>query len=78
MELGERNLAFGGGPLHMHHGLQGSQCHAHVRRMSRHASLAGVATHPSDMCVALAALKAVVHVQGPAAKRQIPFAEFHR
>lgn len=42
------------------------------------ASEACVATHPSDMCVALAALKAVVHVQGPAAKRQIPFAEFHR
>ncbi|HAL69208.1 MAG TPA: FAD-binding molybdopterin dehydrogenase, partial [Pseudomonas sp.] len=42
------------------------------------ASEACVATHPSDMCVALAALKAVVHVQGPAAKRQIPFGEFHR
>ncbi|MBF8638630.1 xanthine dehydrogenase family protein subunit M [Pseudomonas fulva] len=42
------------------------------------ASEACVATHPSDMCVALAALKAVVHVQGPADKRQIPFAEFHR
>lgn len=42
------------------------------------ASEACVATHPSDMCVALAALKAVVHVQGPADKRQIPFADFHR
>jgi len=37
-----------------------------------------VATHPSDMCVALAALEAVVHVEGPAGKRQIPFADFHR
>lgn len=42
------------------------------------ASEACVATHPSDMCVALAALAAVVHVQGPGGKRQIPFAEFHR
>jgi len=30
------------------------------------------------MCVALAALEAVVHVQGPRAERQIPFAVFHR
>jgi len=37
-----------------------------------------VATHPSDMCVALAALEAVVHVQGRAGKRQIEFADFHR
>ena len=37
------------------------------------------ATHPTDMGVALAALDAVVHVQGPgAAKREIPFADFHR
>ncbi|MEQ7921063.1 xanthine dehydrogenase family protein subunit M [Xanthomonas sp. WHRI 1810A] len=37
-----------------------------------------VATHPSDMCVALAALEAVVHVEGRAGKRQIEFADFHR
>jgi xanthine dehydrogenase YagS FAD-binding subunit len=37
-----------------------------------------IATHPSDMCVALAALEAVVHVAGPAGERAIPFAEFHR
>jgi xanthine dehydrogenase YagS FAD-binding subunit len=37
-----------------------------------------IATHPSDMCVALAALEATVHVTGPAGKRAIPFAEFHR
>lgn len=42
------------------------------------ASAACVATHPSDMCVALAALEAVVHVQGPSGERQIPFADFHR
>lgn len=37
-----------------------------------------VATHPSDMCVALAALDAVVHVEGRAGKRSIEFADFHR
>jgi xanthine dehydrogenase YagS FAD-binding subunit len=37
-----------------------------------------IATHPSDMCVALAALEAVVRVQGPKGERTIPFAEFHR
>ena len=37
-----------------------------------------IATHPSDMCVALAALQAVVHVTGPGGDRAIPFAEFHR
>ena len=37
-----------------------------------------IATHPSDMCVALAALEAVVHVQGPNGGRAIPFADFHR
>jgi xanthine dehydrogenase YagS FAD-binding subunit len=37
-----------------------------------------IATHPSDMCVALAALDAVVHVQGTDGARTIPFAAFHR
>lgn len=37
-----------------------------------------VAVHPSDMCVALAALDALVHVQGRAGTRQIAFADFHR
>lgn len=37
-----------------------------------------IATHPSDMCVALAALEAVVRVQGPRGEREIPFADFHR
>jgi xanthine dehydrogenase YagS FAD-binding subunit len=37
-----------------------------------------IATHPSDMCVALAALEAIVHVTGPAGKRAITFADFHR
>ncbi|HZZ71979.1 MAG TPA: xanthine dehydrogenase family protein subunit M [Pirellulales bacterium] len=36
-----------------------------------------IATHPSDMCVALAALDAIVEVQGPQAKRRIPIGDFH-
>jgi xanthine dehydrogenase YagS FAD-binding subunit len=37
-----------------------------------------IAVHPSDMCVALAALDAIVHVAGPKGDRAIPFADFHR
>src|SRR5216110_2666489 len=37
-----------------------------------------IATHPSDMCVALAALDAVVRVRGPRGERQISFGNFHR
>jgi xanthine dehydrogenase YagS FAD-binding subunit len=37
-----------------------------------------VATHPSDMAVALVVLDALVRVQGPAGERVVPFAEFHR
>ena len=37
-----------------------------------------IATHPSDFCVALAALDAVVQVRGPRGPRSIPFAAFHR
>ena len=37
-----------------------------------------IATHPSDLCVALAALEAVVRVTGPGGERTIPFADFHR
>jgi xanthine dehydrogenase YagS FAD-binding subunit len=37
-----------------------------------------IATHPSDMCVALAALEAKVHVAGPSGERAIAFADFHR
>ena len=42
------------------------------------ASAACVATHPSDLCVALAALDAVVHLQGAGGARTLPFAELHR
>jgi len=37
-----------------------------------------IATHPSDMCVALAALNATVQVSGPHGSRAIPFEDFHR
>ena len=42
------------------------------------ASSACVATHPSDMCVALAALDAVVQLQGPDGFRAVPMTDFHR
>src|SRR3954470_3299549 len=37
-----------------------------------------IATHPSDMCVALAALEARVVATGSSGERCIPFADFHR
>ena len=42
------------------------------------ASQACIATHPSDMCVALAALEARIRVRGPGGERTIPMADFHR
>jgi xanthine dehydrogenase YagS FAD-binding subunit len=37
-----------------------------------------IATHPSDMCVALAALDARVHMTGPEGSRTVAFDDFHR
>ena len=37
-----------------------------------------IAVHPSDMCIALAALDATVNVTGVKGKRQIKFSQFHR
>jgi xanthine dehydrogenase YagS FAD-binding subunit len=37
-----------------------------------------IAAHPSDMCVAMAALDAVIHTEGPKGKRMIAFADFHK
>jgi xanthine dehydrogenase YagS FAD-binding subunit len=37
-----------------------------------------VATHPSDMAVALAAFDAVVHLEGSAGPRTVPLVELHR
>jgi xanthine dehydrogenase YagS FAD-binding subunit len=60
----------------------GSGCSALKGLNRTHAILgtseACIATHPSDMCVALAALEAKVHVTGPAEERVIAFADFHR
>ena len=42
------------------------------------ASPACVATHPSDMCVALAALGAVVHLRSARGERMLPLTDLHR
>jgi xanthine dehydrogenase YagS FAD-binding subunit len=42
------------------------------------ASAMCVATHPSDMCVALVALDAIVHLQGSRGARTLPLTELHR
>jgi xanthine dehydrogenase YagS FAD-binding subunit len=36
-----------------------------------------IATHPSDLCVALAAMDAIVRLNGPRGERIVPFTEFH-
>src|SRR5688572_25081086 len=36
-----------------------------------------IATNPSDMCVAMSALEATIHVQGPKGAREITFDDFH-
>src|SRR5262249_14090689 len=60
----------------------GSGCSA-INGLNRMHAILGtsdacIATHPSDMCVALAALEAKVHVAGPSRARTIAFADFHR
>jgi xanthine dehydrogenase YagS FAD-binding subunit len=37
-----------------------------------------IATHPSDFCVPLAALDAVVEIEGKAGRREVPLEDFHR
>ncbi|HEX4332723.1 MAG TPA: xanthine dehydrogenase family protein subunit M [Usitatibacter sp.] len=60
----------------------GSGCAALEGYNRNHAILGAsdkcIATHPSDMCVALAALDATVVVRGGQGERRIPFARFHR
>ena len=60
----------------------GSGCPAIGGLTRQHAILGAsahcIATHPSDMCVALAALDAVVHVRTAGGEREIAFADFHR
>ena len=60
----------------------GSGCSA-VNGLNRMHAILGtsdacIATHPSDMCVALALLEAKVRVTGPTGERVIAFADFHR
>ncbi len=60
----------------------GSGCSAIEGQNRMHAILGGseacIATHPSDMCVALAMLDAKVHVGSASGDRVIAFADFHR
>lgn len=60
----------------------GTGCPAREGFARQHAILGAsehcIAVHPSDMCVALAALDAVVHVRSPEGERDIAFADFHR
>jgi xanthine dehydrogenase YagS FAD-binding subunit len=60
----------------------GSGCSAIDGLNRMHAILgtseACIATHPSDMCVALAVLEAKVHATGPSGERTIALADFHR
>lgn len=60
----------------------GSGCPAATGINRMHAILGAsdqcVAVQPSDMCVPLAALNAVVVVEGTKGRRQIPFIDFHR
>ncbi len=60
----------------------GSGCSA-INGLNRMHAILGtsescIATHPSDMCVALAALDAKVHVVGADGERVVAFADFHR
>ena len=60
----------------------GSGCSSIGNLARQHAILGAsehcIAVHPSDMCVALAALAATVHVEGPCGPRAIALKDFHR
>lgn len=55
-----------------------NRIHAILGAQTLDAGSACVATHPSDMCVALAALDATVHLEGIGGPRTLPFTELHR
>jgi xanthine dehydrogenase YagS FAD-binding subunit len=59
----------------------GSGCDAHGGDNRLHAVLGWsgscIATHPSDFCVPLAALDAVVEIEGPAGRRETALEDFH-
>jgi xanthine dehydrogenase YagS FAD-binding subunit len=62
--------------------VEGQGCDA-INGFNRNHAILGasptcVATHPSDLCVALAALDATVHLQGPAGARAIALTDLHR
>jgi xanthine dehydrogenase YagS FAD-binding subunit len=60
----------------------GSGCDARGGENRLHAILGWsescIATHPSDFCVPLVALDAVVEIEGKAGRREIPLEKFHR
>jgi xanthine dehydrogenase YagS FAD-binding subunit len=60
----------------------GSGCDARGGGNRLHAvlgwSASCIATHPSDFCVALVALDAVVEIEGKAGQREVPLEAFHR
>jgi xanthine dehydrogenase YagS FAD-binding subunit len=60
----------------------GAGCDA-IDGLSRNHAILGtsehcIATLPSDMCVALAALDAIVHLDGPMGPRSVPLLDFHQ
>lgn len=59
----------------------GAGCDARGGENRSHAVLgwsdACIATHPSDFCVPLVALDAVVEIEGPDGRREVPLEEFH-
>jgi xanthine dehydrogenase YagS FAD-binding subunit len=60
----------------------GSGCDARLGENRMHAVLgwseACIATHPSDFCVPLAALDAVIEIEGRAGRRKVALEDFHR
>ena len=60
----------------------GSGCAARDGHHRNHAILGAsehcIATHPSDMAVAMCALDAIVHARGPEGERRIAVEDFHR
>jgi len=67
---------------HCNKRIPGDGCDA-LRGFNRNHAILGasdacIAVHPSDMCVALAALDAIVHIDGGDGSRRVPIKDFHR
>lgn len=66
---------------HCNKRVPGAGCDAMSGFNRIHAILGGsafcVATHPSDMCVALTALDAIIHIEGPNSAREVAMIDFH-